>query len=226
MFCNFANSSYYLSYSINRTNRIYITNKRPLGVRCQCKSWVRHLTTRGFFILMKQEKLNLNIGIYAIKTNDGKILYIGCSYEIEKRFKNHYSLLKNNNHDNYLLQEISNKIGFDNLTFTILKYSKIEDLFFDEMTFIKINNPLCNVANYEKHTRKIDDVLISIEDIKYIESFNLELSVKHKYNTLNLKNIHPKTFNKKLKIYCKLKGYQIKRGNSSGYRFFIINTIS
>lgn len=61
------------------------------------------------------------IGIYKItNTKNGKV-YIGQSVDIDKRFKQHKKLLRNNNHINCRLQDDWNIYGEDSFKFEILE---------------------------------------------------------------------------------------------------------
>lgn len=81
--------------------------------------------------------------IYAIY-HDATCLYVGASKTPMERYKNHYFLLRTNAHDNKQLQEISNRYGVDNLTFSPVFYCSEESLFMNEKRFISVLCPICN----------------------------------------------------------------------------------
>lgn len=61
------------------------------------------------------------IGVYKItNTKNGKV-YIGQSVDIEKRFKQHKKLLRDNGHINYRLQDDWNIYGEDSFEFEVLE---------------------------------------------------------------------------------------------------------
>lgn len=61
------------------------------------------------------------IGIYKItNTKNGKV-YIGQSVDIDKRFREHRKMLRDNNHINYRLQDDWNVYGEDSFTFEVLE---------------------------------------------------------------------------------------------------------
>lgn len=167
---------------------------------------------------MKKEKINTNSGIYSIKTKTNKLLYIGSSINIEKRFTEHSTLLKKNKHTNTTLQNICNKIGYDNLIFSTLKYGN-NDLFYYEELFIKTLSPLCNVA----HNLKLKYINTFLIDIEFIILMNLELNKKYFNSDLKI-DISVREFYRKLKLYCDENKYELLKGNSNGNRFFIINS--
>jgi group I intron endonuclease len=79
-------------------------------------------------------------GVYTI-TNllDGKI-YIGCSIDIIKRFRDHISLLNLGKHRNRILQNSWNKYGSESFIFEVL--NEIDsDLMYSE------ENYWCNLLN-------------------------------------------------------------------------------
>lgn len=173
---------------------------------------------------MKKEEANFNCGIYLIKTSSEKILYIGASSNLNERFKNHKKLLKNKNHNNIYLQNICDKIGYDNLIFSILKFSNENDLFIYEELFIKTLAPICNNFHNLKsnNTKLFNSNLI---DINLITSLNLELNKKY-YNKDFEFDFNIKSFYKKLNLYCLKNGYNLEKGNSNGNRFFVIKNKS
>jgi group I intron endonuclease len=169
---------------------------------------------------MKIEKINTNTGVYSIKTKSNKLLYVGASINLEKRFTDHSSLLKKNKHSNTTLQNICNKIGYDNLIFSTLKIGD-NDLFYYEELFIKTLNPLCNIAHSLK-IKKDKNVNTFLNDIEFILNMNLQLNKR--YSNFNLKiDISVREFYRKLKLYCDENEYKLVKGNTNGSRFFIIN---
>lgn len=71
------------------------------------------------------------IGIYKItNTKNGKV-YIGQSVDIDKRFREHKKMLRDNNHINYLLQDDWNVYGEDAFVFEVLE--KCRSIYLNEI---------------------------------------------------------------------------------------------
>lgn len=84
------------------------------------------------------------IGIYKIELEDS-LLYIGQSKDIQRRFYEHKSMLLRNKHTNIYLQNITNKHGYDKLTFALLEEVPEPELCVREAFFIKSLKPRCNL---------------------------------------------------------------------------------
>ena len=61
------------------------------------------------------------IGIYIIFNRISKLVYVGSSFDINKRFSKHKNQLRNGNHPNRHLQFAYTKYGEDSLKFTCIK---------------------------------------------------------------------------------------------------------
>jgi group I intron endonuclease len=87
--------------------------------------------------------LKVTSGIYKIQNNVTGGIYIGCSQNIEKRFKQHQNRLKRGNHPNLHLQSSVNKHGLENFTFEVLFESYCEEYVLKnlESFFIWSENP-------------------------------------------------------------------------------------
>lgn len=85
-----------------------------------------------------------NEGIYCIYNVITKDMYIGSSLNLGQRKTKHFSLLNNNKHTNYKLQNDFIKYGKDNFQFNILKYC-IENLEIEEEKFVKRLKPKYNL---------------------------------------------------------------------------------
>jgi group I intron endonuclease len=64
--------------------------------------------------------LKVTSGIYKIQNVLTGFIYIGCSQNIEKRFKQHIRSLKNGRHQNRHLQSSFNKHGIENFLFHVI----------------------------------------------------------------------------------------------------------
>lgn len=65
-------------------------------------------------------------GIYGIYNKAKGIWYIGQSSDVLRRFGNHKSNLRHNNHENKHLQRAFNKYGEDAFVFQILEICPVE----------------------------------------------------------------------------------------------------
>lgn len=88
-------------------------------------------------------------GIYMILNKTNGKLYIGSSYNIDKRFGDHLSRLKNNKHPNIHLQNAVNKYGLTSFYFSVIEECKKEDLIVKEQFHIN-NNKWGNLYNKTK----------------------------------------------------------------------------
>jgi hypothetical protein len=68
----------------------------------------------------------MNSGIYALYWWDQDLVYIGLSQNLDKRRKEHFSLLTKVKHTNYKIQEAYNKFGYPD--FIIIEYCNIVEL--------------------------------------------------------------------------------------------------
>lgn len=127
-------------------------------------------------------------GIYKIIYND-KIVYIGSSINIHKRWKQHISALKHNKHKNFLLQRIYNKGGNDSLNFYIIEECNKENLIKREQYYIDTYKPYCNLADAngrhlhtEETKQKMRGRIVSLET-------RIKLSKSHKGIPSKLKGV-------------------------------------
>lgn len=69
---------------------------------------------------------NMTIGIYALYWENIDKIYIGLSQNIETRFREHKTLMRNSKHTNYLIQQAFSKHGLPK--FYILEECKVSEL--------------------------------------------------------------------------------------------------
>lgn len=81
----------------------------------------------------------MKCGIYYIYCIENEKGYVGSSYDIEGRFCNHKSNLRNNKHKNNHLQNAYNKYGKEKFEFSILKLCERNELVEQEQ-FYKDSN--------------------------------------------------------------------------------------
>lgn len=67
-------------------------------------------------------------GIYKIKCLGNGKIYIGSSYCIEKRYKNHIAKLRLNKHINKFLQSAYNKYGEQSFVLSVIEYCDVNNL--------------------------------------------------------------------------------------------------
>ena len=84
---------------------------------------------------------NKKSGIYCIENIINGKKYIGQTINLERREKEHFSLLKGNCHDNIHLQNAYNKYGKKNFKFRILLYCKPFELTKYEQIFVDFYTP-------------------------------------------------------------------------------------
>lgn len=89
-------------------------------------------------------------GIYQIENIINKKKYIGQSYDIHKRWKDHKSLLNRNKHHNHHLQNAWNKYGEKNFTFTIVEQCAPNKKNQKEQYWIKTKNTYNQGYNLDK----------------------------------------------------------------------------
>lgn len=80
-----------------------------------------------------------NCGIYKITCVNNEFYYIGQSCQIIKRFWRHKNDLKNNNHDNIMLQRCFNKYGETSLCFEIIEDCEPEELDSSEQRWLDLS---------------------------------------------------------------------------------------
>lgn len=77
----------------------------------------------------------MDTGIYILEFTE-KYFYVGCSIDISKRVKYHFSSLRNNTHHNYKVQNLFNKLKIYPAV-EILGICSKEDLYIQETFWIK-----------------------------------------------------------------------------------------
>lgn len=63
----------------------------------------------------------MSAGIYCIKNDVNKKVYVGKAKNLENRWEQHKTKLLNNNHDNIFLQQDFNDYGLDSFTYSVLE---------------------------------------------------------------------------------------------------------
>jgi group I intron endonuclease len=87
------------------------------------------------------------IGVYRIQSIiKPELSYIGGTIDITRRWQNHITSLKRNEHDNSRLQEHFNKYGESDLQFSILICCNKDELSKQEQFFLDSHNPLFNIC--------------------------------------------------------------------------------
>lgn len=133
-------------------------------------------------------------GIYMIKNAKNKMVYIGSSYDILKRWKEHIALLEKNKHHSYKLQSDWNKYNIYDFNFLILEcVEERKDLIEREIYYVKKYNSTNNKLGYNlmmpvcEDRLKRENHLITYqnkdeyEKLKSIIKENVILHEKHNY---------------------------------------------
>ena len=103
----------------------------------------------------------MSSGVYRIQNIIEDKNYIGKSWNIEQRWRQHIATLKSNKHINSKLQSAFNKYGLDSFKFTILEEAdKPELMDYFESYYTEKYNAINNGYNI--------DILHSSQDIKFI----------------------------------------------------------
>jgi group I intron endonuclease len=90
------------------------------------------------------QKIKYPSGIYKITNKVNGRNYIGSAFNLKKRKREHFALLKKKNHSNRYLQTAYNKYGEENFEFNILFFCDKENLIFYEQRAID------NYSSYNK----------------------------------------------------------------------------
>lgn len=83
-------------------------------------------------------------GIYTITNLINNKLYVGCTFDFNKRFKSHINRLKHNKHKNQYLQKAWIKYGEENFKFEVLVECEKEFLLSEEhywCNLLNVHNP-------------------------------------------------------------------------------------
>lgn len=124
-------------------------------------------------------------GIYYIKNLINDKYYIGQSVNIDKRFSQHFSMLRNNNHHNTYLQNAFNKYGAKNFEFKLIKSCKPKYLNRFERVYIKKYDSYNNGYNLTEGGESFPLVMIGIDNPFYRHSHSDKtcLSLSKKRNS-------------------------------------------
>lgn len=130
----------------------------------------------------------MSCGIYKIENLKDNKIYIGSSVNIEKRFYNHFCMLKKGTHDNQHLQNAFNKFGLELFKHTIIEECDNNQLFEREnyyITLFKSNNSEFgyNMATVNEFRRNTFNDEVKIKLSKYFKLKN------GNFNMFSLTNI-------------------------------------
>ena len=70
---------------------------------------------------VKRMRDKMSAGVYKMENKKTGVIYIGCSTQLKRRFRDHKNNLKKNKHKNGLLQEAYNQYGLDVFEFEVIK---------------------------------------------------------------------------------------------------------
>lgn len=108
---------------------------------CRCKLFYLHLYQINDMKILEFK----NKGIYIIINVINNECYIGHSTNLGNRLTKHFSLLRNNKHDNYRLQKDFNQFGESNFKFGILEYIE-KDFLKKEQDYVNKYKPKYNIT--------------------------------------------------------------------------------
>lgn len=111
------------------------------------------------------ENLKNKSGIYCILNIQNNKKYIGSSKNIWQRLQKHFSLLRNNKHENIILQNSFNKNGEDVFICFILREHNEENLTYLEQYYIDLLKPQYNIT-----TEVVRNILSSESKLKISET--------------------------------------------------------
>lgn len=119
-------------------------------------------------------------GVYKIECLVNKKIYIGSSYHVENRFKDHITRLNKNNHRNKHLQNAWNLYGENNFMFYILEECSVEGLIQNEQKWMdnlksydrNIGYNICKSSSYTSINAK--EYIVTTPEGVEIEVSNLE----------------------------------------------------
>jgi group I intron endonuclease len=104
-------------------------------------------------ILVKPGEAMNNCGVYAIKNKINGHCYIGSSHNIQNRWYQHKTLLRQGKHGNPHLQKAWLKYGEDNFEFIILLNCQSNELVENEQNHIDNCNPEYNIVPFARTGR-------------------------------------------------------------------------
>jgi len=117
-------------------------------------------------------------GIYKIRNINNNDCYIGSAKNINRRWNRHRCGLRNNKHENIILQRAWNKYGEENFIFEILEECMVEDLLTNEQKYLDLN-PKYNIGktasggdNLTNHPNR-DNIIINIKNATQLRINNM-----------------------------------------------------
>lgn len=147
-------------------------------------------------------------GIYKIVNLITREFYIGSAVNLVKREREHFSLLNNNLHPNYHLQNSFNKHGEENFKFEILEYCEKENLIIREQYYLDTLKPqynICKIAGSQLGMKRSEESLrkrtLSRSGFKHTEEAKKKISIatKGKFHSQEVKEkIRQSNLGKKL----------------------------
>jgi len=119
-------------------------------------------------------------GIYVIENTETGFRYIGSSYDIRKRWKEHRGHLRRGTHHSRFMQNVWNKHGESVLKFRCLIVCAIKDLLFYEQRLIDAFKPEYNCAKQAGSCFGVKHTAQTIERCK--EAFRKHRNAKYDWN--------------------------------------------
>jgi group I intron endonuclease len=115
-------------------------------------------------------------GIYELYVPETQWNYIGSSYDVNKRIKDHFKLLRNETHCNTILKNVYNK--YKTLLWRLVESCEKADLLVREQFYIDTLNPTMNICKKAGSTIGYKHTPETLEKIK---EFNRELATRESW---------------------------------------------
>lgn len=146
-------------------------------------------------------------GIYKIESKQTSQVYVGSSLNVNKRIRNHKSLLQRGKHENKRLQMHWNLYGADDLEFSVIEYVDESLLPVRESYFIGKYNSFNDGFNLTLQTNRLPDKTTEIAiSIPILEIHTNILTIKnftHTHAVVHAYMLHEfNEANKILEPYC------------------------
>lgn len=145
------------------------------------------------------------IGIYKISNNINNKVYIGCSTDISKRFKEHRNYVLSPKQYNKTLYKAFRKYGIENFTFSILEECSKDFLSIREQYYIKLYNSYLDgynetiggdIGSFDRNGEKHPNAKLSELDVIDIRTRYKNLERKSEVYLLYQDRIARNGFNK------------------------------
>lgn len=154
--------------------------------------------------------MEFNSGVYCIQNNANGKCYIGSSFRISNRWKEHVRELNNRKHGNPVLQRAWNKYGEDCFSFFVLLFCSPTDCVFYEQRVLHWGHyNICKNAYSTLGTTRTEETKRKISESQKGKEISMEMR-KRISNTIRSKALPP--WNKGMKMELPVWNKGIKTG--------------